>query len=113
MDKASKSPLADRIHERRVAPGSVVTWWLGGSGFVFKAPDGSVLYVDPYLSNCVKDMLGVGRAFPPPIEAADVRADAVISTHWHEDHLDPVSIPIIARSDAKAAFIMPPSAKAH
>src|SRR4029077_5175513 len=83
------------------------------SGFVFKAPDGTVLYVDPYLSNCARELFGLGRAFPPPIAAEDVRADAIISTHWHEDHLDPVSLPTIAKSDSKAVFIMPPSAMAH
>jgi len=105
--------LSKQIGDRKAENGALAAWWLGGSGFVFKAPDGTVLYVDPYLSNCVKEMFGVGRAFPSPIAAEDVRADAIISTHWHEDHLDPVSIPIIARSDPKTVFIMPPSALAH
>jgi L-ascorbate metabolism protein UlaG (beta-lactamase superfamily) len=105
--------LAARIRNTAVKQGQLSAWWLGGSGFVFKAPDGSVLYVDPYLSNCVKEMFGAGRAFPPPIHAADVRADAVISTHWHEDHLDPASIPVIAANDARTRFIMPPSAVSH
>jgi len=109
----SNSHLAQRIGEAAVKPGSITAWWLGGSGFVFKAPEGTTLFVDPYLSNCCKEMFDLGRAFPPPIDAADVRADAVISTHWHEDHLDPVSIPVIAKSDPKTVFIMPPSAVAH
>ena len=109
----SERPLFERIRAAAVKTGTVSAWWLGGSGFAFKTPGGTVLYVDPYLSNCVKEMFGAGRAFPPPIDAADVRAAAVISTHWHEDHLDPVAIPIIAKNDPATMFIMPPSAISH
>ncbi len=88
-------------------------WWLGGSGFVFKTPSGTILYLDPYLSDSVKGIFGVDRAFSPPILPEFVRTDAVISTHWHEDHLDPGTIPIIARENPDAKFIMPPSATSH
>lgn len=105
--------LAQRISAKRVAQGHVSCWWLGGSGFVFKNSDGTVIYLDPYLSNAVKGIFGVERAFSAPVAPEDVRADAVISTHWHEDHLDPGSIPIIARNNPNAKFIMPPSATSH
>ena len=64
-----------------------MAWWLGGSGFVFKTSAGTQVYVDPYLSNGAEDTFGVGnrRGFPPPIRAEEVRADAVIATHWHEE----------------------------
>ncbi len=103
-------PLRERIAEREVLPGTLACWWLGGSGFVFKSPAGTTVYLDPYLSDSVKSIFGVGRAFPPPIAPEDVRADAVISTHWHEDHLDPGTIPVIARACEGTKFIMPPSA---
>ena len=61
----------------------------------------------------MNDIFGVGRAFPTPIEPEAVRADFVISTHWHEDHLDPASIPIIARQNPEARLIMPPTAMAR
>ncbi len=105
--------LSERIAAAEVAAGHVSCWWLGGSGFVFKTPKGTVVYIDPYLSNAVKDIFGVDRAFPPPIDPQEVRADAVISTHWHEDHLDPGLIPLVARNNPNAKFIMPPSAAAH
>ncbi len=105
--------LAQEIASKNVAPGHVSCWWLGGSGFAFKTSANTVLYIDPYLSDSVKGIFGVSRAFPPPISPGDVRANAVISTHWHEDHLDPGSIPVIARNNSAAKFIMPPSATAH
>jgi L-ascorbate 6-phosphate lactonase len=104
-------PLRERIAERRVgAEEKLACWWLGGSGFVFKSAGGAVVYVDPYLSDSVNGIFGVGRLFPPPILPDEVRADAIVSTHWHEDHLDPGTIPAIAKSDAAARFLMPPTA---
>jgi L-ascorbate 6-phosphate lactonase len=105
--------VMESILAKQVVDGHVSCWWLGGSGFVFKTPAGTVISLDPYLSNCVEAMFGMKRAFPSPIGPADLRADAIISTHWHEDHLDPVSIPIIARNNPAAKFIMPASAMAH
>jgi L-ascorbate 6-phosphate lactonase len=105
--------LAKRILATSVAPSHISCWWLGGSGFVLKTSSGSVLYIDPYLSNSVKGIFGADRAFPAPVQPEDVRADAVISTHWHEDHLDPGTIPVVAQNNPEARFIMPPSATSH
>jgi L-ascorbate 6-phosphate lactonase len=105
--------LVGRIAEEVVAPGHVTGWWLGGSGFVFKTPGGTQIYVDPYLSDIVRDIFGSARAFPPPIVAEQARPDIVISSHWHEDHLDPGAIPVIAQHSPTTRFIMPPSATAH
>ena len=102
------STLSDTIWQTHVRSGSVMAWWLGGTGFVFKTPSGTQIYVDPYLSNCVSAIFGVERAFPPPIRAEDARPDLVIATHWHEDHLDPESIPIIAKH-SPTQFLAPPS----
>ena len=83
-------------------------WWLGGTGFVFKTPAGTQVYIDPYLTNCVSSIFGVERGFDAPIRAEDARPDLVIATHWHEDHLDPEGIPIIAKHST-ARFMGPPS----
>jgi L-ascorbate metabolism protein UlaG (beta-lactamase superfamily) len=96
-----------------VMRGHASTWWLGGSGFIVKSPQGVVTLIDPYLSNAVEEIFGLPRAFPAPLNPEAVRADVVISTHWHEDHLDPGSIPIIARNNLDAKFVMPPSAMAR
>jgi len=105
--------LASRIASTRPAADSLAAWWLGGSGFIFKTPAGRQVWIDPYLSDIVKAMFGVARAFPPPITAAEAEPDFVISTHWHEDHLDPGCIPELARRRPNAKFIMSPGAMAH
>jgi L-ascorbate 6-phosphate lactonase len=110
MASEAQSALLGRITEKVVAAGGVSAWWLGGSGWVFKAPSGAQVLVDPYLSDIVREMFDQGRAFPAPLEAGDIRPDVIISTHWHEDHLDPGSIPLIARRSPQTQFVMPPSA---
>ena len=105
--------LQERIAERKVNNGEIAIWWLGGSGFVFKTSCGTICYIDPYLSNSVEAMFNQGRAFAPPILPEEVRADIVVSTHWHEDHLDPGTIPGIVKQNPAVTLIMPPSAMAH
>jgi L-ascorbate metabolism protein UlaG (beta-lactamase superfamily) len=106
----STESLAERIVAARPDAGSVAAWWLGGSGFVFKTATGQQVWIDPYLSDVVNAIFGVGRAFAAPIAVADAAPDFVISTHWHEDHLDPGSIPELARRRPATKFVMPPSA---
>ncbi len=110
---SASSTLPARIALARPAAGSLAAWWLGGSGFIFKTPSGRQVWIDPYLSDIVKAMFGIARAFPPPITAAEAEPDFVISTHWHEDHLDPGCIPELARRRPNAKFIMSPGAMAH
>ena len=110
---STTSSLASRIAATRPAAGTLAAWWLGGSGFIFKTPAGRQVWIDPYLSDVVKTMFGVARAFPPPLTAAEAEPDVVISTHWHEDHLDPGCIPELARRRPEAKFIMSPASMSH
>ena len=114
MNLASEPPsLATRVAAHAVPPGRVAAWWLGGSGFILKTPTGAQIYVDPYLSDVVAGIFDQPRAFPSPLRPAEARPDAVIATHWHEDHLDPEAIPLIARHSPATTFVMPPSAMAR
>jgi L-ascorbate metabolism protein UlaG (beta-lactamase superfamily) len=89
-----------------------MAWWLSGTGFVFKTSQGTQIYVDPYFSNCVAQIFGVERAVPPPIPVTEANPDLVVATHWHEDHLDPEGLPILAgRSTTR--FLCPPSCRSR
>ena len=105
--------LASRVDASAAGAGRVAAWWLGGSGFIFKTAAGKQIWIDPYLSDAVFTIFGVKRAFPAPITVAEASPDVIISTHWHEDHLDPGSIPELARRRPDAKFVMPPSAMAR
>lgn len=109
----STASLSERLRQRTVAPSEVVAWWLGGAGFVFKTSSGTQIYVDPYLSDVVNDIFGQPRAFPTLVTAEEARPDILVCTHWHEDHLDPSSVPVIARNNPSAPLLMPPSAMAR
>jgi len=104
--------LTETIAQTHVHPGSLMAWWLGGTGFVFKTSAGTQLYVDPYFSNCVAQIFGVERAFPPPIPVEEAAPDLVVATHWHEDHLDPEGLPILARR-SDTCFLGPPSCRSR
>ena len=61
--------------------------WLGQSGYAIAA-GGTRLLLDPYLSDAVERVAGRPRLVPAPLRPQQVRADAVICTHDHLDHLD-------------------------
>ena len=106
------SSLAETIAATAVRPGSVMAWWLSGTGFIFKTSQGTQIYVDPYFSNCVAQIFGIERAVPPPVPVGEAAPDLVIATHWHEDHLDPEGLPELARR-SPTHFLCPPSCKSR
>lgn len=101
------SDLARRIKSTTVPEGSLAIFWLSQAGFVFKTSKGKVIYTDPYLSDYVYRMFGFKRLMGTPIEAEEVEADLVVSTHAHGDHLDLDAIPILAR-DSRLRFVGAP-----
>jgi L-ascorbate 6-phosphate lactonase len=99
--------LSRDIQAAEVPAASVRLWWLGQAGFAFKTPAGQVVYADPYLSDAVERLHGFKRLSLAPIASEDVRADLVVLTHEHADHLDPDAIPIIARNNPQCRFAAP------
>lgn len=93
--------------DENVPEGSVALWWLGQAGFVFKTAAGKVVYLDPYLSDAAERLFGFKRLTLPPITADEVRADLIVLTHEHADHLDPDALPIIARNNPACRFAAP------
>ena len=103
----SMNRLNQEIQASEVPEGSVCMWWLAQAGFAFKSSAGKVVYVDPYLSDAVERLFGFKRLCLPPIVAEDVRADLLILTHEHADHLDPDALPVIARNNPQCRFAGP------
>jgi L-ascorbate 6-phosphate lactonase len=106
------SPLQTQIEAAAVPAGTVQLWWLGGAGFAFKTAAGRRLLLDPYLSDSVERLHGFKRMMPPPLLPAEVRCDAVLCTHDHTDHLDPDTVPAIARHNPDCVFAGPASCMA-
>ncbi len=73
--------------------------------------DGTVIYMDPYLSNSVQelDSPDLERLIPIPVlPEAVTDADWVVITHDHIDHCDPRTLPAIAEASKGCYFIGPP-----
>lgn len=75
--------------------------WIGQSGYIVRS-DSTEIVIDPYLSDVVGRLANKSRIVPAPIEPADIKADAVVCTHDHLDHIDIDSIPLM---DDSLAFI--------
>lgn len=84
--------------------------FLGQSGWRLSFP-GCVVYLDPYLSDSVRELEGddLARCVPVPFPPHSVRdADVVLLTHDHLDHCDPQTLPPIASASPQAVFMGPP-----
>ena len=83
--------------------GQVAIRWLGQGGFAFRSHGGTVWCVDPYLSN-FGGRGPVERLAPAPVLGQELEADAVLCTHAHGDHTDPITLPEIAEAAPRARF---------
>jgi hypothetical protein len=92
------SRLACAIQNTYVEMGRPAIFWLGQAGFVYKTPGGQVIYIDPYLTDCVERHVGYKRIMATPIQPEEVEADLLVSTHAHADRLDMDAMPILANN---------------
>ena len=105
--------LAVTIAETQVHPGRVIAWWLSGTGFVFKTSQRDADLCGPLFQQLRRGQIfGIERAVPPPIPVEEAQPDLVIATHWHEDHLDPEGLPVLARR-SPTHFLCPPSCRSR
>lgn len=88
--------------------------WIGQAGFVFRTADGTVLCVDPYLSNSIEKYEGLEnrRMWWPAFPLERFHVDGVFLTHDHLDHTDPETIPMI-EGYCKPRYFAPASSAAH
>lgn len=109
--------LAADVAAAAVPEGSVALWWIGQGSFIFKGSDGTVLAVDPYLS----DVAGKRphprtspRTFPTLIAPDELGplATHVLCTHEHVDHVDPEAIGPIAAANPRLRLIGPRGVRA-
>ena len=83
--------------------------WLTQSGYLIEE-DGFRLVIDPYLSDAAVAK-GATRIVPAPMNAHELAPDALLCTHCHVDHWDPVAAPDILRFHPASSLIAPASVR--
>lgn len=72
--------------------------WIGQSGYILN--DGkTTICIDPYLSDVVNRVANRQRMVETPVKPEDLRADAMICTHNHLDHVDTDAIPLMKKEN--------------
>ncbi len=101
--------LNEEIEQEVVKPNTVAMWWLGCTGLWVKTPGDANIVIDFWLGNgkrtkATKNMVAGhqmanmcgGRLLQPNLRASPFvmdpfavkKVDAVLSTHYHNDHID-------------------------
>lgn len=105
-----------RLREFRVAEGSLAVWWLAQAGFLLKSPGGTLVAIDPYLSDsCGPATASLGfdlhRMSPPVMPPAELAGiDLMVATHSHQDHVDPETLSGYHRAGGNGPYLAPPEA---
>lgn len=121
--------LNEEIDEEVVEPGTFAMWWIGCTGIWFKTENDTNIAVDLWFGNGkrtkkvsemkpyhqMRNMTG-GKMLQPNLRAAPIvydpfavtKVDAVLSTHYHNDHIDPFFAKAVLENCAKdVPFIGP------
>ncbi|RWR01013.1 hypothetical protein ED28_16320 [[Pantoea] beijingensis] len=108
-----RSPLqlADELSTTRVPEDSLAIWSLGQAGAIVKNEAGNLLAIDPYLSDAIEknhpDTEFV-RRFPPVLSPAALKVcDAVLISHFHDDHMDMGTLEPLAAQAPHLPFWIP------
>lgn len=97
---STTTTLEEQIRDLTVAPGSVAIVWLGQAGYLLKTSAGTIVMIDPYLTDWAEQQWGYARQIPPTIDPAILQPDLLLISHWHEDHLD---VPLVKQWGAAGA----------
>lgn len=121
--------LNEEIDETVVDKGTFAMWWLGCTGIWIKTENNTNIAIDLWFGNGkrtqknkymaeyhqMRNMTG-GKLTQPNLRAAPVvydpfavtKVDAVLSTHYHNDHIDPFfAAAVINNCDDDVPFIGP------
>jgi L-ascorbate metabolism protein UlaG (beta-lactamase superfamily) len=102
--------------ELRRPPGTApLLHWLGQAGFVLRlpGPPARTVLIDPYLSDYLAhkyrgQRFEHDRLMAAPIDARELPPiDLVMCTHRHSDHMDPWTLPVVARANPECRFVVP------
>ena len=102
--------LLEEIASTALPPEQLAVWYLGQCGFVFKQGQ-TVLLIDAVLSDLTGPN-GSRRHYPAPFAPEQLRADFVLCTHGHADHMAKDTL-LGLQSGCNARFILPAGCRAQ
>jgi L-ascorbate 6-phosphate lactonase len=81
------------LRDYPVPSNALALWFLGQNGFVLKTHEGTLIAIDPYLTNSCAERnpghsLDLNRVLPLPLKPEHLKVDHIVFTHSHDDHLD-------------------------
>ncbi|WP_213989424.1 MBL fold metallo-hydrolase [Sodalis sp. dw_96] len=106
-----RSSIKHEIEQTHVPEKTLALWSLGQAGMVIKNHHDDVIAIDPYLSHAIeKNHPGTEftRRFPPVLEPEDILdIDAILVTHFHDDHMDLETLLRVAEKRPDLPFYIP------
>ena len=99
--------LIEKIKHLPVDTNQIALFYLGQAGFCIKTPDNRLIVIDAYLSDACERLFGFKRMITSVLDAEELDADLYLSTHSHADHLDPDTLPVVAKNK-KTFFVGSP-----
>lgn len=83
--------------------------WLGQAGFRLVTDNGTVIMIDPYLSDTLRYKKGESyrREVPVKDELLGSHVDVVILTHIHDDHTDFGTLDRLLAANGPVAVLAP------
>jgi L-ascorbate 6-phosphate lactonase len=104
----SGSALRDEIEEWQVPEDSVTVWWLTQASWIAKFPNDLLFLIDPWWRDLeAGDRWGKLLGEFPMTPEEHPEPDVILCTHWHDDHICPVSLPRLAAAFEGVPFIVP------
>jgi L-ascorbate 6-phosphate lactonase len=87
-NKLAVKGFMNNVKAIRVEKNTLAIFWLGQAGFLIKTPKGSLIAIDPYLSDYCEQLVGFKRIMLPVLCPDEFNADYLFVSHEHPDHFD-------------------------
>lgn len=99
--------LLQEIRDKVIPENTLGIWFLGQESLAVRY-GGHLLWIDPFFTETYDDEGTSTRAYPPPFQPGQItRADFVLGTHDHLDHIDVDTLVPLSKSVPESVFIVP------